>query len=68
MEAIMHAFLTGPFFYASLGICIVGMVIRLYQYFNGLSWQLDRVAYKEYPAMGFRGAVRSIYKIGRAHV
>lgn len=62
MEAIMHALLTGPLFYASLGVCIVGMVIRSYQYFNGLSWQLDRVAYKEYPAMGFRGAVRSIYK------
>jgi nitrate reductase gamma subunit len=62
MEAIMHALLTGPVFYVSLGVCIIGIIVRLYQYFNGLSWQLDRVAYKEYPAMGFRGAVRSIYK------
>jgi len=38
------------------------MIVRFYQYFNGLSWQLDRVAYKEFPAMGFKGAVRSIYK------
>ncbi len=58
----MYSLLTGPVFYLSLGVCIIGMIVRFYQYFNGLSWQLDRVAYKEYPAMGFRGAVRSIYK------
>lgn len=58
----MHAFLTGPFFYISLGVCIIGMVVRFILYFKGLSWQLDRVAYKEYPGMGFKGAVRSIYK------
>jgi nitrate reductase gamma subunit len=58
----MYTLLTGPVFYLALGVCIIGMIVRFYQYFNGLSWQLDRVAYKEYPAMGFRGAVRSIYK------
>ncbi len=58
----MHALLTGPIFYLSLGVCIIGMIVRFYLYFKGLSWQLDRVAYKEYPAMGFKGAVRSIYK------
>ena len=58
----MYTLLTGPVFYIALGVCIIGMIVRFYQYFNGLSWQLDRVAYKEYPAMGFRGAVRSIYK------
>ncbi|MCF6247198.1 MAG: hypothetical protein L3J69_07530 [Desulfobacula sp.] len=58
----MHALLTGPIFYLSSGVCIIGMVVRLYLYFKGLSWQLDRVAYKQYPVMGFKGAVRSIYK------
>lgn len=58
----MHALLTGPVFYISLTVCIVGMIVRFYQYFKGLSWQLDRVAYKKYPGMGFKGAVRSIYK------
>lgn len=58
----MHEFLTGPLFYISLGVCIIGMIVRFYKYFTGLSWQLDRVAYKEYPAMGLKGAFRSIYK------
>ena len=58
----MHAFLTGPLFYLSLGVCIIGMVVRFYLYFKGLSWQLDRVAYKAWPKMGLKGAVRSIYK------
>ena len=44
MEAIMHQLLTGPLFYLSLGVCIVGMIVRFYQYFTGLNWQLDRVA------------------------
>jgi len=58
----MYTLLTGPVFYIALGVCMTGMIVRFYQYFNGLSWQLDRVAYKTYPAMGFKGAVRSIYK------
>jgi len=58
----MHGILTGPLFYISFGVCIIGMIVRFYQYFNGLSWQLDRVAYKKYPAMGFKGALRSISK------
>ena len=58
----MHAFLTGPLFYISLAVCLGGMIFRFYKYFTGLSWQLDRVAYKEYPMMGFKGAIRSIYK------
>lgn len=58
----MHDFLTGTFFWLSLGICLVGMLVRFIMYFRGLSWQLDRVAYKEYPALGAKGAWRSIYK------
>jgi len=60
MEATMHQLLTGPLFYISFGVCIIGMIVRFYQYFAGLSWQLDRVAYKAYPAMGIKGALRSI--------
>ena len=58
----MHDLLTGPLFWLSLGICLVGMLARLIMYFRGLSWQLDRVAYKEYPVLGAKGAWRSIYK------
>ncbi len=58
----MHALLTGPLFYISLGVCMIGMGVRFYQYFNGLSWQLDRVAYKAHPKAGLKGAFRSIYK------
>ena len=56
----MYEFLTGPMFWLSLGICLIGMLVRLIMYFRGLSWQLDRVAYKAYPSQGFRGAVKSI--------
>lgn len=59
---MLYSLLTGPGFYISLGVCIIGMIVRFYKYFTGLSWQLDRVAYKAWPAMGFKGAVRSIYK------
>lgn len=58
----MHAFLTGPLFYLSLAVCIIGMIVRFYKYFTGLSWQLDRVAYKAHPKAGLKGAFRSIYK------
>ncbi len=58
----MHGFLTGPFFYFSLGVCLVGMAVRLVLYFRGLSWQLDRVAYTSHPMAGLKGAFRSIYR------
>lgn len=58
----MHELLTGPLFYISLGVCVIGMIVRFYLYFSGLNWQLDRVAYTKYPAMGLKGAFRSIYK------
>jgi nitrate reductase gamma subunit len=62
MEASMYEFLTGYMFWLSLGICIIGLLVRFVLYFRGLSWQLDRVAYKEYPALGFKGAARSIIR------
>ena len=58
----MYKFLTGPMFWLSLCICLIGMIVRFVLYFKGLSWQLDRVAYKAYPVQGFKGAVNSILK------
>lgn len=58
----MYEFLTGPMFWLSLGICLIGMTVRFLLYFKGLHWQMDRVAYKAFPAQGFRGAIRSIVK------
>jgi nitrate reductase gamma subunit len=62
MEAPMYDFLTGPMFWLSLGICLIGMLVRFVRYFKGLNWQMDRVAYKAYPFQGFKGALRSILK------
>lgn len=56
----MYDFLTGTMFWLSLGICFVGLLVRFFLYFRGLNWQLDRVAYKAYPAQGFKGALKSI--------
>jgi len=56
----MYEFLTGFMFWLSISICLIGMLVRVVMYFRGLSWQLDRVAYKAFPAQGFKGAVRSI--------
>ncbi|MCK5313100.1 MAG: hypothetical protein KAJ62_13370 [Desulfobacteraceae bacterium] len=58
----MHNFLTGIFFWIALSVCLIGMLVRFVLYFKGLSWQLDRVAYKAHPIQGFKGAMRSIYK------
>lgn len=58
----MHEFLTGIFFWTALGVCLIGMIVRFVLYFKGLHWQLDRVAYKAFPAAGLKGAARSIYK------
>ena len=58
----MYEFLTGYMFWLSLAVCLIGLLVRFVLYFKGLSWQLDRVAYKEYPALGFKGAARSIIR------
>ena len=58
----MYEFLTGPMFWLSISVCIIGMIVRLIRYFKGLHWQLDRVAYKAFPAQGLKGAWRSIYR------
>ena len=58
----MYEFLTGYMFWLSIGICMIGLIVRFVLYFKGLSWQLDRVAYKQYPALGLKGATRSIIR------
>ncbi len=49
-------------FWLSLGICLIGMLVRFVLYFRGLNWQMDRVAYRAYPAQGIKGALKSIVK------
>lgn len=61
-EVSMYEFITGFMFWLSLGVCLIGMVVRTILYFRGLAWNLDRVAYKAYPKEGLSGALRSIYK------
>lgn len=56
----MYDFLTGPMFYVSFSICIIGLLVRLILYVRGLAWQLDRVAYRAYPGLGWNGAARSV--------
>jgi nitrate reductase gamma subunit len=57
----MYAFVTGPLAWLSFTVFFVGIIARIIWYFRGLSWQLDRVAYKEYMAFGIKGALRSIF-------
>ena len=56
----MYAFLTGPMFYLSITVFILGMLGRTVLYIRGLDWKLDRVAYRVYPKAGINGALRSI--------
>jgi len=58
----MYEFLTGYMFWLSICICLIGLLVQFVLYFKGLSWQLDRVAYKQYPALGLKGAARSIIR------
>ena len=37
-----------------------GWPIGWFNYIRGLDWQLDRVAYQAHPALGIKGALRSI--------
>lgn len=56
----VYLFLTGPLFWAALAICLIGLAVRVGLYIRGLSWQLDRVAYRVYPKLALIGALRSI--------
>jgi nitrate reductase gamma subunit len=53
--------LTGFGLQLSIGICLIGLLVRGVIYIRGLNWQLDRVAYTAHPKAGFKGAIRSIF-------
>ncbi len=56
----MYHFLTGPFLWVVFIVTFVGLAARVLLYIRGLSWQLDRVAYKANMSYGLKGARRSI--------
>ena len=57
----MYAFVTGPLAWLAFGVFFIGCIVRAVRYVRGLNWQLDRVAYTEYPRYAVRGALRSIF-------
>lgn len=56
----MYDFLTGPFLWVVFIVTFVGLAARVVLYIRGLSWQLDRVAYRPYMGHGLKSASRSI--------
>jgi nitrate reductase gamma subunit len=56
----MYQIVTGPLAWIAFAIFFFGLLARTIWYIRGLDWKLDRVAYTEHAAYGFRGAVRSI--------
>jgi nitrate reductase gamma subunit len=56
----MYAFLTGPALWIAFAVFFVGLAARFVWYVRGLDWKLDRVAYRQWPKYGIRGALRSI--------
>lgn len=56
----MYEILAGPMFYFSLAVFFVGLLVRAVLYVRGLSWKLERVAYRVHPKAGAKGAIRSI--------
>ncbi len=58
----MYVFLTGFMFWLSLTVFCLGVIVRTFLYWKGLSWSLDRVAYRAYPLAGFQGALNSVWK------
>lgn len=56
----MYDILTGPVAWLSFGIFFFGVIARAVMYVRGLDWQMDRVAYREYPKVGLIWALKSI--------
>jgi nitrate reductase gamma subunit len=56
----MYQFVTGPLAWIAFAVFFFGLLARTIWYIRGLDWKLDRVAYTEHAAYGFRGALRSI--------
>lgn len=56
----LYGVITGPLLWLSFGIFFGGLIYRIVTYVRGLDWQADRVAYQAWPALGIKGAIRSI--------
>nr|WP_287413206.1 respiratory nitrate reductase subunit gamma [Pseudodesulfovibrio sp.] len=56
----MYDFLTGPMLWVTFLVSFGGLIVRAVMYVRGLSWQLDRVAYRPNMSYGLRGGFRSI--------
>ncbi|MDI6796720.1 MAG: hypothetical protein QMD09_07240 [Desulfatibacillaceae bacterium] len=56
----MYEFLTGPVLWLTFAVFFIGLAARFVWYVRGLDWKLDRVAYRQWPKYGIRGALRSI--------
>jgi nitrate reductase gamma subunit len=56
----MYEFVTGPLAWIAFLIFFIGIIVRAVMYIKGLRWNLDRVAYRDFPVHGIKGAVRSI--------
>jgi len=56
----MYEFVTGPLAWIAFLIFFIGVIVRAVLYIKGLAWNLDRVAYRDFPAAGAKGAIRSI--------
>lgn len=54
--------LYGPFLYIAVAVFVIGMIVRVVLYINGLSQKLDRIAYKPKMGIGLKGAFHSIIK------
>ncbi len=56
----MYDFITGPLLWVTFLVFFGGLAVRFVLYVKGLDWKLDRVAYREFPGYGAKGALRSI--------
>jgi nitrate reductase gamma subunit len=57
----MYHFITGPLLWFSFVFFITGCFVRIFLYFRGLDWRLDRVTYTKNVSYGVRGAARSLF-------
>lgn len=57
----MYSIVMGPLLWLSFLVFFGGLAYRVWQYVNGLSWQLDRVAYGYHTGTGALWAVKSIF-------
>jgi nitrate reductase gamma subunit len=57
----MYEFVTGPLAWLSIGLFVVGIIVRVVRYVRGLDWQADRVTYTVNVKFGVKGALRSIF-------